>query len=128
MITNEVCGLLDVVTKVTIGIQGSEDTHINETMFNMLEIKEIFEGDTHKIRTQDQTYNDDDVLKEPTNVDDLTSETLMVWDIMIAKLDKKKLGQATMPLERICALLDPRRKECSADYLINGSSILKTSA
>ena len=50
-------------------------------------------------------------MKESTSVDDLMSETLMVRDIMIAKLDKKKLGQATMPLERICALLDPRGKE-----------------
>ena len=57
MITNEVCSLLHVVAEVTIRIQGSENTHISETMFKMLEIKEIFEGDTHKIRTQDQTYN-----------------------------------------------------------------------
>ena len=77
----------------------------------MLEIKGIFEWDTHKIRTQDQNYSDGDVLKEPTSVDDLTSETLMVRVTVIVKLDKKKLGQATMPQERICALLDPRRKK-----------------
>ena len=51
------------------------------------------------------------MLKEPTSVDDLTSETLMIRITMIAKLDKKKLGQATMHLERICALLDQRQKE-----------------
>ena len=128
VITNEVCSLLDVVAEVTIRIQGSEDTHISETMFNMLEIKEIFEEDTHKIRTPDQAYNDGDVLKEPTSMDDLSSETLMVHDVMIAMLDKKKLDQATMPLERICALLDPRRKECLADHLVNGNSNLKSSA
>ena len=53
VISNEVCCLLDVVEEVTARIQGAEDTHISETMFNMLEIKEIFEGNTHKIRTQD---------------------------------------------------------------------------
>ena len=122
------CSLHDAFAEVTSTIQGAEDTHISETLFNMLEIKGIFEGDTHKIWTQDQNVNDGDVLKEPTSVDDLTSETLMVRDTMIAKLDKKKLGQAIMPLERICALLDPRRKECSADHLVNGNSNTKFSA
>ena len=42
VITNEICGLLDVVAEVTTRIQGAEDTHICETMFNMLEIKETF--------------------------------------------------------------------------------------
>ena len=75
------CSLLDVFAEVTTRIQGAEDTHISETMFNMLEFMEIFEGDTHKILTQDQNYNDGDVLKEPTSVDDLTSETLVVYGI-----------------------------------------------
>ena len=61
-------------------------------------------------------------------MDGYTSETLMVRDTIIAKLDKIKLVQATMPLKRICALLDPRRKECSADHLVNGNSNLKSSA
>lgn len=33
-----------------------------------------------------------------------------------------------MPVERICALLDPRRKDCSAEHLVNGDAHLKTSA
>ena len=33
-----------------------------------------------------------------------------------------------MPVERICALLDPRRKDCSDDHFINGGEPLKTSA
>ena len=82
------CSLHDAFAEVTSTIQGA-DTHISETLFNVLEIKEIFEGDMHKIRTQDQNYNDGDVLKEPTSVDDLTNETLMVRVTMIAKLDKK---------------------------------------
>ena len=47
---------------------------------------------------------------------------------MIAKLTKKNLGYALMPLERICALLDPRRKECSTEHLSNGTSQLKSDA
>ena len=63
-ITNEVCSLLDVVAEVTIRIQGDADTHISQTMFNMLEIKEIFEEEEHNIRTLDQPYDGCDVLKE----------------------------------------------------------------
>jgi len=41
-IANEVCSLLDVVAEVTIKIQGGVDTHISQTMFSMLEIKERY--------------------------------------------------------------------------------------
>ena len=44
-IANEVCSLLDVVAEVTIKIQRGVDIHISQTMFSMLEIKEII-GDT----------------------------------------------------------------------------------
>lgn len=47
---------------------------------------------------------------------------------MLAKLSKKELGSARMPIERICALLDPRRKDCSNDHFINGGESFKTSA
>ena len=33
-----------------------------------------------------------------------------------------------MPLERICALLDPRGRHCSEEYFLNGSSALKADA
>ena len=112
-----VCSLLDVVAEVTTKIQGADDTHISQTMFNMKEIMEIFADDEHRIRVQDQNYSDGDVLKEKMGVDELTSETLLTRDTMIAKLTKKNLGYALMPLERICALLDPRRKECSTEHL-----------
>ena len=35
---------------------------------------------------------------------------------------------ARVPVERICALLDPRRKDCSAEHLVNGNVYLKISA
>ena len=35
---------------------------------------------------------------------------------------------ARVPVERICALLDPRLKDCSAEHLVNGNVHLKTSA
>ena len=53
-VTNVVWSLLDVVAEVTITIQGSADTHLSQTMFNMREIHEIFGKDSHAIRKLDQ--------------------------------------------------------------------------
>eukprot|EP00904_Undaria_pinnatifida_P000882 jgi/Undpi1/10795/HiC_scaffold_29.g13243.m1 len=66
-IANEVCSLLDVVPEVTIKIQGGVDTHISQTMFSMLEIKEIIGDTEHWIRAPDQAYDGGDVLKETTS-------------------------------------------------------------
>eukprot|EP00904_Undaria_pinnatifida_P010346 jgi/Undpi1/6441/HiC_scaffold_20.g08922.m1 len=63
-IANEVCSLLDVVAEVTIKIQGGVDTHISQTMFSMLEIKEIIGDTEHWIRAPDQAYDGGDVLKK----------------------------------------------------------------
>ena len=35
---------------------------------------------------------------------------------------------ARVPVERICALLDPRRKDCFAEHLVNGNAHMKTFA
>ena len=127
-IANEVCSLLDVVVEVTIKIQGGVDTHISQTMFSMLEIKEIIGDTEHWIRAPDQAYDGGDVLKEKTSLDDLTSEALKVRDTLLSRLESKGRGEASMPLERICALLDPRRKDCSEEHLHNGSAALKADA
>ena len=128
-VTNEVCSLLDVVAEVIIELQGGADTHIGQTMFNMMEIKEIFTKEDHNIRTLDQTYDSSgDILKERIGVDDLSQEAQLVREVLLSKLKKKELGMARVPVERICALLDPRREDCSAEHLVNGNAHLKTSA
>ena len=127
-VTNEVCSLLDVVAEVTIRIQGGADTHLSQTMFNMSEIHEIFGEDSHAIRKLDQAYNGVDVETEEMAEEDLTAEAQQVRRVLLSKLAKKKLGTARMPVERICALLDPQRKDCSDDHFINGGEPLKTSA
>ena len=127
-VTNEVCSLLDVVAEVTIRIQGGADTHLSQTMFNMREIHEIFGEDSHAIRKLDQAYNGLDVETEEMAEEDLTAEAQQVRRVLLSKFAKKKLGTARMPVERICALLDPRRKDCSDDHFINGGEPLKTSA
>lgn len=68
------------------------------------------------------------MLKENVDTDDLSLEAQTVQDVMLDRLERKELGQTKMPVERICALPDPRRKECSAAHLANGSAALKTSA
>jgi len=93
-VTNEVCSLLDVVTEVTVKIQGATDTHISQTMFNMREIREIFDGDVHKIRIPDQPYNDDSALKEKTQVDDLMDESCKVRDVLLSRMEKKESASA----------------------------------
>ena len=127
-VANEVCSLLDVVAEVTIRTQGGADTHLSQTMFNMREIHEIFGEDSHAIRKLDQAYNGVDVETEEMAEEDLTAEAQQVRRVLLSKLAKKKLGTARMPVERICALLDPRRKDCSDDHFINGGEPLKTSA
>ena len=127
-VTNEVCSLLDVVAEVTIRIQGGADTHLSQTMFNMREIHEIFGEDSHAIRKLDQAYNGVDVETEEMAEKDLTAEAQQVRRVLLSKLANNELGTARMPVERICALLDPRRKDCSDDHFINGGEPLKTSA
>ena len=73
---------------------------------------ENLQEEEHKIRTLDQPYDGCDVLKEKQSVDDLSMEARTVRNVMLEKLAKKELGQARMPVERICALLDPRRRDC----------------
>lgn len=127
-VTNEVCSLLDVVAEVTIKIQGATDTNISQTMFNMREIRDIVDDDVQTIRTPDQPYNNDCVDTGKIHVDDLMGESRKVREVVLSRMENKELGEATMPLERICALLDPRRKECSYQHLMNGSSVLKDAA
>ena len=101
-------------------------------MFNMMEIKGIFTEEDHNIRTPDQTYDSSgDILKERMGVDDLSQEAQLVREVLLSKLEKKSSEWLGYPLsiERICALLDPRRKDCcSAEHLlVNGNVHLKTS-
>ena len=94
-----------------------------------MEIKEIFTEEDHNIRTPDKTYDSSgDILKERMGVDDLSQEAQLVREVLLSKLEKKKFGMPRVPVERICALLDPRRKDCSAEHLVNGNVHMKTSA
>ena len=95
-VTSEVCSLLDVVAEVTIKI--GADTHIGQTMFNMMKIKAIFTEEDHNIRTPVQTYDSSgDILKERMGVDDLSQEAQLVREVLLSKLGEKRArnGQGT---------------------------------
>lgn len=55
----------------------------------------------------DQPYNIDVVRKETIDIEDLMSESLKVRGVVLPKMKLKDHGEATMPSERLCALLDP---------------------
>ena len=61
-------------------------------------------------------------------VADLSQAAQLVREVLLSKLEKKDLGMARAPVGRICVLLDPRRKDCSAEHLVNGNAHLKTFA
>ena len=59
---------------------------------------------------------------------ELTSEAQTVRDVLLDMLAKKEVGEPSQDVERICALLDPRRKSCSEQQFVNGSPALKMPA
>ena len=67
------------------------------------------------------------MLKKQMTVGDSTGMSLNELETMLSKLKIKGLGEATMSLERICALLDTRRKDYSNEHLVNGSLALPAS-
>lgn len=77
-------------------------------MFKMVEIEEIFNEEDHNTHTLDQLYDGDDVLKEPMAMDDFSSEAQLVRGVLLSLFEKKKVGAARMPVERICALQGSR--------------------
>ena len=100
-------------------------------MFIMREVIQMLNGDKQPIRRPDAT-----VLKVPegglpteqTDILDLTKEAQEVRDVLLEVMAEKGLGKATLKVERVCALLDPRRKSLDNSQIVNGSATLRTHA
>lgn len=120
LVANEVCSLLDVVAEVTTHIQGSTDTHLGQTMFNMFEVKDVLSGSMQDIRRPDDSCSARAAPTGPTPIGDLTPESEKMRELLLEKMGATGLGEATLKAERISMILDPRRKTCSADHLVNG--------
>ena len=49
-------------------------------------------------------------------------------EVLLEVMEDKGAGKASLEVERLCALLDPRRKMLGTDQLVNNSSALRTRA
>ena len=49
-------------------------------------------------------------------------------DVLLKVMAEKGLGKATLRVELVCVLLDPRRKSFDDDQFVNGSAALSTRA
>ena len=63
---------------------------------------------------------------ESTQVAELTLKAQDVREVQLEVTEDKGVGKAPLKVERLCALLDPRRKALGADQLVNGSAALRT--
>lgn len=124
LVTNEVCSLLHTIAEVTTRIQGSVDTHVSQTVFLMKEAKEVMDGDTLPIRGP-EADSAGPVPTENTPVEELSEEAQRVREVLVEVMADKGLGTVDLKAERICMLLDPRRKQCSSTECLNGCDSLK---
>lgn len=146
-VTNEVCSLLTDVSEITIRMQGAQDTHISQAMFLIQEVIEMLGADSHPIRVasaivappppaegmipteeEENQPQPGGIPTEETQVSDLTLEAQEVRQVLLEVMEEKGVGKALQRVERLSALLDPRRKSLDAEQLGNGSAALRTAA
>ena len=130
-VINEVCSLLDEVFEATIRMQEAKDTHVSQAMFIMYEVIEMLKEETQPIRVPNATVlptPPGGIPTEMTEVTDLTPEAQGVRDVLLEVMEDKGVGKASLKVERLCALLDPRWKSLGDDQLVNGSAALRVCA
>ena len=49
-------------------------------------------------------------------------------EVLLGVIEDKGVGKASLKVERLCALVDSRRKALGADQLVNGSAAFRTRA
>ena len=49
-------------------------------------------------------------------------------EVVLEVMEDKDVGKTSLKVERLCALLDPRRKALGANQLVDGSAALRTRA
>ena len=91
----------------------------------------MLEEESHPIRVPNVTVlppPPDGILTESTQVAELTLEAQDMREVLLEVMEEKGVGKASLKMERLCALLDPRRKALDADQLVNGFAALRTRA
>ena len=112
-------------------MQGAGDTHVSQAMFIMTEVIAMLKEKSHPIRVPNATVlppPPDGIPTESTQVAELTLEAQGVREVLLEVMEDKGAGKASLKAERLCALLDPRRKALGADTLMNGSAAVRTRA
>ena len=131
-ITNEVCSLLDDVSEATIRMQGARNTHVSQAMFVMAKVIARLKENFHPIRVTNTTVlrpPPDGIPTESTQVAELTLEAQKVREVLLEVMEDKGVGKASLKVEYLCALLDPKRKALGVVHLVNnGSAALKIRA
>ena len=93
-------------------MQGATDTHLIQAMFIVREVIEMLNEDKQPIRLPDATVlpiPEGGIPTEHTDILDLTIEAQDVRNVLLEVMAETGLGKATLKVERVCALLDPRR-------------------
>ena len=97
----------------------------------MTEVIAMLKKESHPIRVPNATVlppPPDGIPRESTQVAELTLEAQDVPEVLLEVMEDKGVGKASLKVEHLCALLDPRRKALGADQLVNGSAALRTRA
>ena len=129
-VTNEVCSLLDDVSEATIRMQGAGDTHVSQVMCIMTEVIAMLEEESLPILVPNATVlppSPDGIPTESTQVAELTSEAQDVREVLL-EVRGEGVGKASLKVDRLRALLDPRREALGADQLVNGSAAFRARA
>ena len=114
-----------------IRMQGTGDTHVSQAMFIMTEVIAMLKEESHPIWVPNATVlppSPDGIPTESTQVAELTLEAQDVREVLLEVMEDKGVGKASLKVERLCALLEPRRKALGADQIVNGSAALTTRA
>ena len=123
------CSLLDDVSEATIRVQEAVDTHVSQAMFIMTEVIAMLKEESLLIRVPNATAlppPPDGLPTKSTQLAELTLEAQNVREVLLEVMEDKGVGKASLKVERLCALLDPRRGALGAHQLMNGSAALRT--
>ena len=107
------------------------DTHVSQAMFIMTEVIAILKEESHPIWVPNATVlppPPDGIPTESTQVAELTLEAQGVREVLLEVMEDKGVGKASLKVERLCALLEQRRKALGAGQIVNGSAALTTRA
>ena len=84
-VTDEVCSLLDDVSKATIQMQRAGDTHVIQAIFIVTEVIAMLKEESHPTRVPNVTVlppPPDGIPTKSTQVAELTLETQDVWEVL----------------------------------------------